>query len=377
MIKKVCLIQPVQSPYWTQRLKVLAQHKDLEIFLLLERDSFSHRLGWNPEPIDGVKTVVLGSRVRAVSTKHDDLDYHIDGVRTVPFFLSMVLLELKPDVVVACNATQVLFALPARLRLGFHLSLIVEDTPHATRNLPWHKMLVKKGLYRRADSWLPFSDDAVSFLKKIGIERSIYRSCWSIDADRFRPCDTWKTSSAKLTVSAVAALTELKGIIPLLREWSSIPQEVRSQFRLRIAGTGPLELDIKTYLVVNNIDDVELLGQIPYEEIVALFQSSSLFVLPTLQDLCSLTILEAMACGCPVITTPYNGARDLVEDGVNGWIADPARPGDLAYWLTEAMSDPDRLRFMGGKARQSVLGRDNKQVMRQFAEQLLEMSGVR
>ena len=81
-----------------------------------------------------------------------------------------------------------------------------------------------------------------------------------------------------------------------------------------------------------------------------------------------------MACGCPVITTPYNGARDLIDHGVNGFVADPANPGDLAYWLSYAMNDIERLRIMGINARQTVLQRDNKLVMRQFAEQLLEMS---
>lgn len=374
---RICFIQPVQSPYWTERLKELAKYKELEIILLLERDSFTHRPGWKPELIDGITTIILGSKIRSIRNKHNDLGYQIDGVRAVSWRLSNMLSELMPDVVVACNATQILFSQPARLRHDFHLALIVEDTPHSTRNLSWYKLLVKKSLYRLADSWLPFTEDAEIFLKNIGINKNLHRSCWSINTEIFTPIFNAHSDGEIYTICVIAGLIELKGIMQLLEEWNSIAVETRKKFQLKIAGSGPLRNKIEQYLLTNNLQDVTLLGQIPYAEVIKLLQHSRLSVLPTLQDVYGMVVPEAMACACPVITTPFAGARDLVQHGFNGWIADPTKPGDLAYWLTLAMNDIDHLEKMGINARESALRRDNKIVMQQFAKQLIAMSSYR
>jgi UDP-glucose:(heptosyl)LPS alpha-1,3-glucosyltransferase len=101
---------------------------------------------------------------------------------------------------------------------------------------------------------------------------------------------------------------------------------------------------------------------------------ASLFILPTLEDLFSLTVLEAMACGCPVITTPFNGARELVTEGENGWLADPTQPGDLMRALKCALSQQTDLTAMGKKARERVLDMDNCIIMARFADTLRSLA---
>src|SRR5690606_7669013 len=110
-----------------------------------------------------------------------------------------------------------------------------EDTQHASRNLPSYKYLAKKFLYRCANSWLPFSEDAECFLQSLGITSSLHRSCWSIDTERFSPADRSSSGEEKETIAFVGALTELKGIMPLLEEWRSIDVEARKNFQLKVA----------------------------------------------------------------------------------------------------------------------------------------------
>jgi len=349
---KVCFVQPVLAPYWVERLKVLAQQKDLEITFLLEKEGFAHRPGWQPESINDVKIKVLHSVVLPSTSNGDDLGYRIQGIRSIPWRLTIELWKLRPDVIVLCNATQILLSLPLKRLLGYRIALIVEDTPHATRNLSWLKRQIKSWAYRRADRWFAFSDDAKTFLEQIGINNDVERSSWSLDMSSFKPSMVSELDHVKpdiikkhTTVLFIGALIERKGIKLLLNAWSCLPYKIRQKSKLHIVGSGPLKDELLTFARTNKLTEIEFIGQLNYEEVKHHLRNADLFVLPTLEDLYSLTVLEAMASGCPVITTPYNGARELVDKN-NGWIVDPTEPDALRSVLEEALSEQvDLLRW--------------------------------
>lgn len=373
---KVCLVQPVQSPYWTERLRILAQNKDFELTLLLERDGFAHRPGWQPELIKNVSIHVLGSIVASVTRKSDDLGYKLHGIRSIPWLLTFELFRRRPDAVVLCNATQFIFTLPAKWLMGIRVALIVEDTPHATRHLNLFARKVKQLLYKQADCCYAFSDDAKLFLNQIGITDNVVRSSWSVDMIRFKRSETnaylaIRPSIMRIkTVIFVGALVAGKGILQLLADWKELPAKVRQSAQLLVVGSGPLEWELQQIIDNNALTEVRLLGQKKYSEVIELLKESDLFVLPTLQDLFSLTVLEAMACSCPVVTTIFNGARELVEDGRNGWIVNPTEPGALAAVLERALSGQIDLNKMGAAARLKVERMDNAIVMEQFSQSL-------
>jgi len=372
---KVCLVQPVQSPYWTERLRVLAQNKDFELTLLLERDGFAHRPGWQPESIKNVSIHVLGSMVTSVARKSDDLGYRLHGIRSIPWLLTLGLFRRQPDVVVLCNATQLIFTLPAKWFLGTRVALIVEDTPHATRHLSLFARKVKQLLYKQVDCCYALSDDSRLFLNQMGITDNVVRSSWSVDMIRFKRLETDASQVTAgiinmRTVTFVGALVTGKGILQLLAAWKELSTKVRQSAQLLVVGSGPLQCELQKIIDNNALTEVRLLGQKSYSEVIELLKKSDLFVLPTLQDLYSLTVLEAMACGCPVITTPFNGACELVDERINGWIVNPTEPGMLTAVLERALSDHVDLNKMGTAARLRVECMDNTIVMEQFSQSL-------
>jgi len=380
----ITFLLPIQSPYYTRRLECLSLHDDLKLTLLLERSTFSHRPGWKHEPINGVSVEVLGSQVLATASNGGDLGYQIHGIRSIPWKLSIALWRLRPDIVVLCNATQLLLALPFKWLVGGCFVLVVEDTPHATRNLSGFRSLVKKWIYQRADNFLAFSEDAKCFLNKMGIRRGIQRSSWSLDMAEFRPDKTdfivdkcQYPNRRDRVVIFVGAFIINKGVLLLLEAWNKLPLLVRENSKLLMVGSGSMRADMEIYIRENELAEVEILGQLPYTQVRDLLRSSDFLVLPTLQDLFSLTVLEAMACGCPVITTPYNGARELVNEGENGWLVDPTKPGALTSVLESALSDQTDLREMGRKARERVEQMDNTIVMNEFAQVLRNLVSTR
>lgn len=375
---RVCFVQPIQSPYWSARLRTLAKCKDLEIILLLEAGAFAHRPGWRPEPIQGVTTEILGSSVVSAVREGGDGHYQIRGVRSIPWRLSLALSRIRPDIVVLSNATQLLLSLPAKCLSGLRLGLTVEDTPHSARALNAFQRVVKRWSYKQADYYFPFSEDSRDFLQRLGITSNVLRTSWSIDMVAFQPRPEEKADvrlgcvdgPKERIVLFVGALVPNKGILILLKCWCCLPSSVRARTRLRVAGMGPLEADIVQLVESRGLTEVELLGHVSYEMMPKLFREADLLVLPTLQDLFSLTVLEAMACGCPVITTPFNGARELVDDGKAGWIVDPTDPEALVSALNLALAPQTPLKEMRIAARARVERMDNVIVMEDFARML-------
>ena len=366
-------------PYRTERLQALSRHPELDLVLLLEHAGFNHRPGWAPVPIEGVRIEVLGSALAGVKQESPDLGYIIQGVRSIAWKLPFRLLGFKPDVLVVCNATQLLLVLPLRIWLGRRIVLNVEDTPHATRKHGRFSRLVRSWVYRRADRFFAFSEEAERYLRIIGVRGIVDRTSWSLDMNKFhaagdsrKPLGDPINGLRKIRFLFVGRLVPGKGLMQLLQAWLRLPMKTRSRTVLQVVGAGPLAQEAKSFTQTHGMNEVEFTGSVPYLQMPELYSSADVFILPTLQDLYSLTVLEAMACGCPVITTPFNGASELVTEGETGWLVDPTDTMALTDILCRALEDPGRLAEMGRKARARVEQMDNTLVMSRLKDSLLD-----
>jgi UDP-glucose:(heptosyl)LPS alpha-1,3-glucosyltransferase len=88
---------------------------------------------------------------------------------------------------------------------------------------------------------------------------------------------------------------------------------------------------------------VRFLGTVPEAEMGRLYRSCDALVHPTYSDHCSLVVLEALACGLPVVTTRQNGAAELMESGKQGLILDHAN--DVAALADSLVQLQDRARL--------------------------------
>ncbi len=110
---------------------------------------------------------------------------------------------------------------------------------------------------------------------------------------------------------------------------------------------------------------------VPQQDLPALYQQADVFVFPSLIEGMPLVVLEAMACGIPVIATAH-GPGDIVRDGVDGFIVPIRDPQAIATRLEQLYRDPELRMHMGRNAREQALRHTWDAFARRAADAILE-----
>ena len=110
---------------------------------------------------------------------------------------------------------------------------------------------------------------------------------------------------------------------------------------LKIAGTGPLEDELKDYTKSNNVTNVEFLGYKSGKELTDLVENAYFIIVPSeWYENNPMTIIEGYAAGVPVIGTNIGGIPEIIEEGVTGYLFTPANSVDLTRVVKAADSLP-------------------------------------
>jgi glycosyltransferase involved in cell wall biosynthesis len=106
-------------------------------------------------------------------------------------------------------------------------------------------------------------------------------------------------------------------------------------------------------------------GMIGRDELRAHFRRATALVLPSHEDNCPMTVLEAMAAGVPVLASRVGGVPDLVEDGVTGLFCDPAVPETMRQGLHRLLTDVALRNQLARTARETALERFHPKIIAQ------------
>jgi glycosyltransferase involved in cell wall biosynthesis len=124
-------------------------------------------------------------------------------------------------------------------------------------------------------------------------------------------------------------------------------------YELTVAGTGPLDAQLRESAA--DLPHVRFLGAVPRHALGALYREHDLFVTATLNEAFALVVLEALACGLPVIGTNIDALRAVIAEGENGLLVPPQDPAALASAIGRIARDEPLRRQMAANAHPSVL----------------------
>lgn len=166
-----------------------------------------------------------------------------------------------------------------------------------------------------------------------------------VDTDAFHPTSELNHSPGRICF--IGRLEEQKNPFALLEAIEGLDVE------LVLVGNGPLRDRLQTEVESNGLM-VRLLGNVKHGQLPGILNSADLFVLPSLYEGHPKTLIEAMACGLPVIGTDVPGIREIIQHGENGYLCGTS-PEEIREAIRVVLGNSERRARMGRNAREFVV----------------------
>lgn len=186
-----------------------------------------------------------------------------------------------------------------------------------------------------------------SFLAKGYPAEKIVKIPYGARLERFQKCAD--PDPTKFTVLWVGGVSIRKAFLDALHAFQRFNHPGK---RFRVIGS--VEPAVRELFAKEDLTGVEFLGTVPNQSLAEYYSTADAFVLSSVEEGLAMVQGEALACGCPVITSENSGGSDLITDGVEGFIVPIHSPESIADRLQQLADDRDLWGSMSDRARTKV-----------------------
>lgn len=223
------------------------------------------------------------------------------------------------------------------------------------KKMPFYMIFLK--VFKLADKIVVLSREMEKELVSHGFKKEqLVLIPNAVDINKFRPYrnkDELKVRYGfenKKIIIFVGRLTEQKGVEYLIRSFQKL--EIKEKF-LIILGDGKLRKNLEILTLELGINDYVLFAG-KKENVVPYLQLSDIFVLPSISEGLPIVLLEAMACGLPVVVTEVGGNIDVVENVINGYLIEPKNIYEIKSAIEDLFKDEIKLKIIGETNRKKI-----------------------
>lgn len=256
------------------------------------------------------------------------------------------------------DVCQIFFGIPSGpigywLKKRYGLPYIIRfgggDIPGFQERFQWlYKILgpFVKLLWNHADALVANSEGLKTFAEKFYDKKPIAVICNGVDTAVFYPREQ-QTKSGKIHLLFVSRLIERKGLQFVIPKLMRIQAAAGRSIHLTVVGDGPYRMTLERLAKQYGVNEmITFAGQKGKDELLPYYQSGDIFLFPSQREGMPNAVLEAMACGLPVLMAPCEGSKELIDG--NGLIVEAEKMGDV---LCDVVKDSDRLRTWGKESR--------------------------
>lgn len=324
----------------------------------LSNEYFEHRLCTTRQfDPDFVRTYELMDILHVAGSSREGLQFPL-------FRLWKIFRQYRPHIVHTRNWGG-LEAVPAARLAGVPVVIHSEHGYEVSSlgGIPRRQRIFRRMAYAMADKVFAVTRELCEYHAKqawmrpdrIGVIRN------GVDTLRFCPCTVMRDRIRRrlgfaedcIVIGSVGRMVPIKDYSTLLEAAQQLAGRIN--LHVLLVGNGP-ELDSLERRVR---ESAWLRGRVSFvgvsEQVPDLLNAMDIFVLPSLGEGMSNTLLEAMACGLPLVTTCVGGNPEVVEDGRSGWLFAPGDISRLTDRIERLAANPEIRRTLGEAARERAL----------------------
>lgn len=203
---------------------------------------------------------------------------------------------------------------------------------------------------------------------ELSFSREIYVVYNAIDTRRFFSPDQNQVIASRSAIGIpsdiplilVARRLVRKNGVNFALEAAYYLEKMGVRFLMAVVGAGPEGSKLKAYAEDLKLSLVVFVGPVDHDRIDSYYKAADIILLPStksddVEEATSLSMLEGMACGKPVVATEIGGLKDVIQDGVNGYLVPDQSPEIIANKIKSILADKAETERIGRTAAEHVL----------------------
>ncbi len=272
------------------------------------------------------------------------------GLRLIAPKLSKLLMDLSPDLVHAGPVQGPAFlasltGIRPLVTMSWGSDLLLE----AHRNI--QTRMITRSTLMRSDVLVGDSKCIEKEARRYGFRGPYFQFPWGVDLEHFchestanlRKQLNWQNNTVLLSMRSFEKLYDVACIL----EGFLIAVKEKPELRLMIFGQGSQEEQLKKIAAQSGESDkIYFGGTVPLEQLPEVYRSADVYVSASHSDGASVSLMEALACGLPVLASDIPGNREWITPGENGWLFEIGNSTRLSQYLIEFGKESDTTKMM-------------------------------